>query len=218
MALKQERGIPFTRGRHVGVDAVVNQNEARAAILREAPLVKEWHLSTFPFYANNAISVSQALDATNLNIVAFPSLSGTLHATAARVKITTVDNGERLRVCIYRYISDKASRESKFVKVPNSETVFGLDDQFIGAPLSSALDGISEIKPGQPYFLGYRSTSTAVRIPCSSVTTVSAFPVYQMTYPDQALPHYIPVAKLAKNYDGITPWITYVSNEAEQLF
>ena len=207
--------IPYGRGQRRGADSSIDQEESWAIRAREAnPAASEWFISTFPFYANDAVVVNGALGAA-LKLNALPSLSGTIEVTAARIKVYTEDSGKHIRACIYRY--DTTQKVKQFVKVPNTEVVFDVSSQYRTTPLDVKLDGVARLTPGYPYFLGTRSNSGTVRVPVTTAQDRSHFPSYQIPVADEPLPGRLNISDLDKNYNGYVPWITYLSKEAEQL-
>ena len=137
------------------------------------------------------------------------------------MKIFTSDSGKHIRTCLYQYDSDKDLRVRLFRKVLNSECVNDLSTRFISAPKDTALKDVAKLQPGKRYFLGYRNNSGTARLPTNDTLasgTVGHFPVYTMSYADQPLPKTIKMSLLSKYYGGNVPWITYISNDAMQLF
>ena len=217
-----EKDIPFIKGRRVGQDSILSRDEQWGARVREAATPRdEWFISTMPMHGHNGLVVNDELD-QDLNIVPLPTLSSTLDAVAVRLKIFTAHSGKHIRTCLYQYDSHADLRFRKFRKVLHSDAVIDLSTRFTSAPKDVALKDVAELHPNKRYFLGYLNNSDTARLPTNDTLaaglTVGHYPVYTMAHADQALPKTIRFSKLAKYYGGNVPWITYISNDALQLF
>lgn len=214
--------IPFIKGRRVGPDAIVSRDEQWAARAREAnPPAKEWVYSTFPFYATEAVVLNQGLS-TTLNLCIMPSMGGILEATSARIKVYTGVSGKDLRICLYRYHSDRklSNRKRRLVKVLNSEIKFDCSAAARTTPIDVTLGGAgARITPGEPYFLGYRASSNSLMFPTASTNDIGHFPMYYQNHvDDESLPTELNLEAMNKTYQGNIPWVTYLSKEAAILF
>lgn len=220
--MPSEKNIPFIKGRRVGPDAVVSRDEQWAARVREAyPPAKEWLFSSFPFHASEAVAGTATLS-TTLNLCIMPSISGYLVATHARTTVFTGVSGEELRVCLYRYHPEMETTkpQRRLVKVLNSEVVIDCSTTAKTAPTGADTGGEgARIMPGEPYFLGYRTSSSSIRIPSAATNDLGQFPMYWQAHADNTpLPTELNLAAMNKTYNGNIPWITYLSKDASILF
>lgn len=215
-----EKEIPFIKGRRVGPDAIVSRDEQWAARAREAnPPRKEWLLSTGSWQTNGSLVVSSN-PSTELRFIPVAPLSGILDAVVGRIEIDTVHAANTFTTAIYRYVSDRSSRERMLLKVRNSEVVFPVDnDTKSKPPLDVETGGVATVLPDEQHFIAYRSSGTTLRLPSIPGHDMSHFCCYTFSgLSSGTLPDRMFISNLTKQYDITIPWITYLSKEASILF